>query len=646
MKKIQILTFLTLSLFCNITIWADIDYSEKIEFSGAFEKIKVSNEGILLGENASGIAPSYFNGIWHSQKLDLKFVKKVLEGHKITDLDSKNGVTFATTYMLKDDGPGVYKISNNFQKVERIGKKANLNKVHILKDKVYYGGNNYGAWVVNQDNTNNIQLLGSGGYGPQIDQIKSNSENIFVLSRGSLYFSPYNKDSLAQIFPIYRIYNIEPTDTEILATSFDKFLVLDFQGKIKYEKSFTNQLKILKKYQNYIFLTEVSPTEQKIWVSNDLGKTFYESKTKFTSGYIIRDIEFTGTENISILLNFTNNRIIKAKFNFDFENESFMSLPFKTNNNNDLVDKITSFFDHRFPYLGNGLEPLEYSDTTLNFYGKELKKPLVYYSSHDGTDFGLKMYSEILSVADGVATYIYNPGGLGHTIMVSHPNNFITIYGHLDEEGLITKSNINVKKGQILGKVGMSGNTNGPHLHFTVYKGNKTLDNKVDPYGWLGIFTDPWKRKSNYLWDVRLSKLNLEVNLNQSNYISNNHLELKLDQISNQNTYHLTFIPIAPIFDQINFKYKENSSYKLEMSNLMNEKVISFASLRFKGFTNPHDEKKYAIFKYNGESLIKLETMFDQEKNTLSTHTIVDGQYMVLENGFKKISTKSNFSTD
>ena len=85
MKKIQILTFLTLSLFCNITIWADIDYSEKIEFSGAFEKIKVSNEGILLGENASGIAPSYFNGIWHSQKLDLKFVKKVLQ-NQLTSL--------------------------------------------------------------------------------------------------------------------------------------------------------------------------------------------------------------------------------------------------------------------------------------------------------------------------------------------------------------------------------------------------------------------------------------------------------------------------------------------------------------------------------------------------------------------------------
>ncbi len=645
MKIVKILTFLTLSLFCNITIHADIDYSQKIEFSGGFEKIKISNEGVTIGESASNFPNNYFNGVWHSTKLDMNFQRKVLGGHRITDLDFQNGNIYATTYMLKDDGPGLFKISNNFQKVERIGKKASLNKVHAFKDKVYYGGSNYGAWVVNQDNTNNLQLLGNDGYGPQIDQIKSNSENIYILSRGSLYFSPYNKDSLAQLFPIYRLSNIEPSEKYILATSWDKFLILDLNGKVTFEKQFSNQIKVLKSYQNYIFLTEVSPSEQKIWVSNDLGKNFYESKTKFNSSYLIRDIELTGTENISIFLNFTNNKIIKAKFIFDYDEERFLSLPFKTRNPNDLVDRITSFFDHRYPYLGNQLEPINFAETTLNFYGSELKKPYLYYSSHDGVDYGLPMYSEILAVEKGVANYIYNPGGLGHALIISHPNNYLTVYGHLDESNLITKTTTEVQKGEVIGKVGMSGNTNGPHLHFTIYKGKKELINKVDPFGWYGSFPDPWGTKSRYLWDLNLSKLNQEINLNTSNYISNNNLELKLDLISNQNTYHLTFYPAAPVFDRINFKYKERTSYKLEMKNLLNEKVISFASLRFKGFTNPHDEKKYSIFKYDGENLIRLETMFDAEKNILATYTSLDGQYMVLENGIKKISTKSTFKT-
>ena len=646
MKIVKILTFLTLSFFLDITIHADIDYSQKIEYKGAFDKFKITNNGILLGENATLYPLTFFNGIYLSKDLNFNFSKKTMEGSKITDIDATNNEIFVTTDTWYDNSyPGLYKITNNFQNIERIGRFGWFNKVHIFKDKVYYGGGNYGAWVVKTDGSDNKQLLGSNTFGPQIDQIKSNSDKIFVLSRGNLYFTEYNKDSLSQILPIYRISNIEPTENEIFATSYDKFLIMDFQGKIKYEKSFSNQLRVLKKYQNYIFLTEVSPSEQKIWISNDSGKTFYESKTKFTPGDVIKDIDLTGKDNISIFIHINNLMILKAKFNFDFEENRFLSIPFKVNSTNQLVDKITSFFDHRYPYLGNLKEPEEFSETTLNFYGSELKKPLIYYSSHDGIDFGLPMYSDVYASEKGVASYVYNPGGLGNAIIISHPNNYLTVYGHLDEQGLITKNSIEVNKGEIIGRVGMSGNTNGPHLHFTTYKGSKILDNKVDPFGWQGSFEDPWKTKSTYLWSSELSKLNQELNLNKVNIISNDHLELKLNQIANDNFYHLTFVPLAPVFDRANFKYKENTSYKLEMSNLLNEKVVSFASVRFKGFTNPQDEKNYSIFKYDGQSLIKMETMFNQESNTLSTYTNLDGQYMVLEYGFKRISAKSNFKT-
>jgi len=647
MLKIKILTFLTLPLLFNITIRADIDYSQKIEFTGAFERIKITNDGLFAGENAYNYPVVYYNGIYLSKNLDLNFSKKGLLGARITDLDSVNGEVFATNYnWVGSSSPGLYKISNNYQKTERIGRNGSMNKVHIFQNKVYYGGNNYGAWVINKDGNNNKQILGTDGYGPQIDQIKSNSKTIFVLSRGNLYKTSYEADSLAQIFPIYRINNIEPTENFLIASSSEKFLYLDFTGKVLYEKKFNNHIGVLKKYQNYIFLTEVSANEQKIWISNNLGKSFYESKTKFNTNYSIREIELTGKEDITIFLNFSSKMIMKAKFTFDFEDNRFLGLPFKSSNSNSLVDNITSFFDHRYPYLGNQVEPNEFSETTLNFYGKELKKPLIYYSSHDGIDFGLPMSTEILAAEKGVANYIYNPTGLGHAIIIYHPNNFITVYGHLDEAGLITKTSIEVIKGQVIGRVGMSGNTNGPHLHFTVYQGNKELNNKVDPFGWMGEFDDPWVKKSNYLWEVNPQNLNQEINLNSQNLFSNNRLDLKLDLITNQNTYHLTFFPIAPIFDRNNFKYKENTSHQLNISNLLNEKVISFGSLRFKGFTNPQDEKNYSIFKYDGQNLIKMETMFDAEKNTLSTYTNIGGQYMVLENSYKKITTRSNFKTN
>lgn len=644
MFKFKILTFLTLPLLLNITIRADIDYSKKIEFSGAFEKIKISKEGLIAGENNSNYSMLSYNGLYLSKDLNLNFSKIGLPGTRITDIDSQNGETFVTNYnIITGSGPGLIKFSNYYKKMEMIGKFGYFNKVHIFKDKVYYGGNNYGAWVINRDGSNNKQILGTGGYGPQIDSIISNSKYLFVLNRGNLYITTYENDSLAQIFPGYRINNIAPTEDIILASSNEKFLHMDFQGKVLYEKKFSYPIGILKRFENYVFVTESSLNDQKIWVSNNLGKTFYQSKTIFNPMNPITDIVLTGKDKMTIFINIYSKMIIKADFIFDFEDQRFLSLPFKTYNSNSIVDRITTFFDHRYPYLGNLTEPNQFSETTLNFYGLELKKPLIYYSSHDGIDFGLPRYSNILAAEKGVASYIYNPGGLGHAIIISHPNNYLTVYGHLEETDLITKTSVEVKKGQVIGKVGMSGNTNGPHLHFTVYKGSKELNNKVDPFGWLGKFEDPWVSKSSYLWETSIPNLNQEINLNKVTNISNDSIDLKLDLLADENTYHLTFYPISPIFDKNNFKYREDTSYKLEISNLLNEKVIAFASIRFKGFTNPQDEKKYSIFKYNGENLIKMESLFDREKNILSSYTNVDGQYMVLENGYKKIASKSSF---
>ena len=122
--------------------------------------------------------------------------------------------------------------------------------------------------------------------------------------------------------------------------------------------------------------------------------------------------------------------------------------------------------------------------------------------------------------------------------------------------------------------LGMSGNTNGPHLHFTVYRGSKILENKVDPFGWQGNFEDPWGSKSNYLLDLSTPNLNSEVTLNQTTAYSLENIETKFDSIANDSIYHLTFYPITPIFDRLNFKYKDNTSYKIGLNNLLNEKVV------------------------------------------------------------------------
>jgi murein DD-endopeptidase MepM/ murein hydrolase activator NlpD len=658
MQKIKILTFLTLTLLWGFTTRADFQMYDNPNFLIAAQKIKIYKEGVLVGENNSNTWSGIFNGLYHSSDLYLSMQKKVLEGARITDIETDNDSIYVTTYMNLNGKIGLFKISKDFQKVENIGIKYTLNVVLPFKDKIYYGGNNFGAYVVEKSGSGNKQLLGTGVYGPQIDQLKKNSTNVFVLSRGNLYVADYNTNSLAQLFPIYRPSNIEPTDSEIFATSYNKFVIFDLKGNLKYEKSFTNPLGIMKKYLNYIFIVENTSTEQKIWVSNDYGKNFYETKLKYGKTYRISQIEATGTDTLTIYINLQNYGILKGKFKFDFEEKPFLGFPFIANSEKDLLDKITSYFDHRFPLLGNHTESSEFSTTTLNFNGQELSQPYLYYSSHDGIDFGLPLNSKILSVEKGVATYFYQSAGLGHAIMVSHPNGYISVYGHMSPDDLVTKSSVNVDKGEVIGKVGMSGNTTGPHLHFTLYKGLRELQNKVDPFGWRGNFIDPWTTysfisssktvsgaKSSYLWEYQNPIYNLQINLNDINIFADENIGLTLENVKDSNTYHLKSYRNSPLYNLNNYKYIPNTSYNFEVTDLENNKTLIFGNIKYSNFTSFADEKRFSIFKNDGTTISKLETIFYPDSSTLGVNTTLDGQFMVLENKYKKITSTSSFIT-
>ena len=63
---------------------------------------------------------------------------------------------------------------------------------------------------------------------------------------------------------------------------------------------------------------------------------------------------------------------------------------------------------------------------------------------------------------------------LGNTIIVNHPGGFITLYGHNDT--IIVQSGDDVIKNQILSRVGESGKSEGPNLHFEIWKNNQVID--------------------------------------------------------------------------------------------------------------------------------------------------------------------------
>ena len=93
---------------------------------------------------------------------------------------------------------------------------------------------------------------------------------------------------------------------------------------------------------------------------------------------------------------------------------------------------------------------------------------------HAGVDFAGKAGSDVIAVASGIVTFAGYRRGYGHLVEISHGDGYTTRYGH--HETLAVKTGDLVKQGQVIGAMGSSGRSTGPHVHFEVLKNGRTLD--------------------------------------------------------------------------------------------------------------------------------------------------------------------------
>jgi len=98
---------------------------------------------------------------------------------------------------------------------------------------------------------------------------------------------------------------------------------------------------------------------------------------------------------------------------------------------------------------------------------------------HSGVDIGSSYGHAIVAPADGVVTLTDTLGGYGKTIMIDHGNSICTRYGHLS--GFAVTPGQRVQRGDVIGYVGESGRSTGPHLHYEV----RIYDTPVNPYKYL-----------------------------------------------------------------------------------------------------------------------------------------------------------------
>ncbi|MDE6027641.1 MAG: peptidoglycan DD-metalloendopeptidase family protein, partial [Muribaculaceae bacterium] len=85
---------------------------------------------------------------------------------------------------------------------------------------------------------------------------------------------------------------------------------------------------------------------------------------------------------------------------------------------------------------------------------------------HEGIDFAAAIGTPVFATADGIVEESGWKGGYGNCIDLSHGYNYTTRYGHLSE--VLVAAGKKVKRGELIGKVGSTGKSTGPHLHYEV----------------------------------------------------------------------------------------------------------------------------------------------------------------------------------
>ena len=112
--------------------------------------------------------------------------------------------------------------------------------------------------------------------------------------------------------------------------------------------------------------------------------------------------------------------------------------------------------------------PIEGARLTSGF-GRRAHPILGYSHLHPGLDFAAPIGTPINASGDGVVVALRNTSGFGIHVILRHANGFRTLYAHMSSAARGIRTGARVNQGQVIGWVGMSGMTTGPHLHYEVH---------------------------------------------------------------------------------------------------------------------------------------------------------------------------------
>lgn len=173
--------------------------------------------------------------------------------------------------------------------------------------------------------------------------------------------------------------------------------------------------------------------------------------------FAVYEEQFVGDELVDV------GDILVAKF--IHKNNEFNAFLFNQNDKKEYFDEDGESLQKEFLKA-----PLKYKRISSRYTGRRLHPILRVYKPHRGIDYAAAIGTPVQSVGDGIVLLRERKGAAGKYVKVRHNSVYTSGYMHLSKYGNGIKVGSKVKQGQVIGYVGSTGRSTGPHLDFRFWK--------------------------------------------------------------------------------------------------------------------------------------------------------------------------------
>ncbi|MCX2716927.1 peptidoglycan DD-metalloendopeptidase family protein [Helicobacter sp. MIT 21-1697] len=156
---------------------------------------------------------------------------------------------------------------------------------------------------------------------------------------------------------------------------------------------------------------------------------------------------------------------------------------------------------------------------------------------HYAVDYAAPKGTPIAAAADGVVIFAGKRGGYGNLIEIRHENNLKTLYAHMSSFVTGMRTGKRVKRGQMIGRVGSTGLSTGPHLHFGLYRNNVPINPLSNVKAVSKELKDKEKQDFDALKEHFMPYLQEALNKNANTITPNENLNLPDTLSSMSNPY-------------------------------------------------------------------------------------------------------------